>query len=247
MLKLHTAASALFLRNSLERLGGLQQALGHGRRAEWSGIAIGYRERSLLSAPHFVRWRSNRNAANEEDDEGNRVLLIRNDGKKHGEMSEREARSRAEEEGFSLKSVGQMGQGVTVMKMVDMEAEERTKRLLERQQRKRRLENRRLTTVKGIRVSPTTDEHDFEIKMRKAKEFLESGRSVKVFVMFKRGQGKLQQEAEDSLVKAVEALKDWGEALRKEETPVIDDGKRKPLEILIKPLKKRKKESQNAS
>ena len=175
------------------------------------------------------------------------MLLISNDGKKLGEMSEWEAVRRAREEGLSLKKVGQMREGVMVMKMVDIEAELRAKRLLERLQRKRRLENRRMTTVKSLRVSPTTGDRDFEIKMKKAKEFLESGRTVKIFVMFKRGQGKLQQEAQDALKKAENALKDLGEAFKKDEEPVINDGRRRPLEVLIRPLKKRKTQTRNAS
>ncbi len=39
--------------------------------------------------------------------------------------------------------------------------------------------------VKGIRVSLRTDKHDIEVKVRKAREFLKDGNSVKVALIFK--------------------------------------------------------------
>lgn len=39
--------------------------------------------------------------------------------------------------------------------------------------------------VKGIRISLRTDKHDIEVKVKKAKEFLKEGNSVKVALIFK--------------------------------------------------------------
>jgi translation initiation factor IF-3 len=42
-----------------------------------------------------------------------------------------------------------------------------------------------VTVLKGIRLSPLTDDHDFETKVRHAKEFLQDGAKVKVTVVFR--------------------------------------------------------------
>lgn len=55
--------------------------------------------------------------------------------------------------------------------------------------------------VKGIRVSLRTDKHDIEVKVKKAREFLKDGNSIKVALIFKGreithydlGLGKMQE------------------------------------------------------
>lgn len=56
--------------------------------------------------------------------------------------------------------------------------------------RQRKLEQKhkamqKKSEVKGIRVSLRTDKHDIEVKVKKAREFLKDGNSVKVALIFK--------------------------------------------------------------
>lgn len=178
-----------------------------------------------------------------------RVLLISNGGTKLGEMSEAEAIERAQGLGLALKIVGQVREGLSVMRMIDLDLEARRLRRKEAQRTKRRLENRRRSAVKSIRVSPTTGEHDFGIKMRHARRFLEEGKNVKVFVFFRRGQGKLQLEAKDCLKRAVDNLSEWGTVVEQkngEEVGVRDPGEKRPLEVLFRPTLGRKEREAKA-
>ena len=43
----------------------------------------------------------------------------------------------------------------------------------------------KMTELKGIRMRPGTDEHDFQFKVRNAIKFLKSGNKVKVTVIFR--------------------------------------------------------------
>ena len=56
------------------------------------------------------------------------------------------------------------------------------------QQKKRQKEQRAKSTkivVKEIRFGPQTDDHDYNFKLKHAKNFLEEGAKVKAFVFFK--------------------------------------------------------------
>jgi translation initiation factor IF-3 len=49
------------------------------------------------------------------------------------------------------------------------------------------------TTMKEIRLRPETDKHDLEVKLKKARQFLEKGHKVQ-FTMFFRGRQVLHQD-----------------------------------------------------
>lgn len=62
--------------------------------------------------------------------------------------------------------------------------------------------------VKGIRLSLRIDKHDLEVKVSKAKEFIKSGNSVKVTLIF-RGREVTQYElAVQKMIEIKEGLKD---------------------------------------
>lgn len=60
--------------------------------------------------------------------------------------------------------------------------------------------------MKEIRISPAIDDHDFQVKVDKAKEFLSSGRRVRFSVRFRRGQGKYAVRLESLVVSLANAL-----------------------------------------
>ena len=53
--------------------------------------------------------------------------------------------------------------------------------------------------IKEIRLRPNIDQHDYQVKLKKAKEFLEKGDKVKVRMMF-RGREMAHQERGQALI-----------------------------------------------
>lgn len=70
--------------------------------------------------------------------------------------------------------------------------------------------------VKEVKVRPKTEEHDFQVKLKKVREFLGEGNKVKVTVMFRGREVTLPQKGLDQLQKMVEHL---GEEAKVESPP----------------------------
>jgi translation initiation factor IF-3 len=64
--------------------------------------------------------------------------------------------------------------------------------------------------VKELRLSPTTDEHDFNFKLKHAINFLEDGAKVKVDLFFKGRSILYKEKGEIILLKFADALADYG-------------------------------------
>jgi translation initiation factor IF-3 len=62
--------------------------------------------------------------------------------------------------------------------------------------------------VKGIRISLRTDKHDIQVKVNKAREFLEYGHSIKVTLIFRGREVTHYALALDKMIEIKEALKD---------------------------------------
>jgi len=59
----------------------------------------------------------------------------------------------------------------------------------------------KMSEVKGIRMRPGTDEHDFQFKLKNAIKFLQAGHKVKVTVIFKSREFTHPEFARDSLLR----------------------------------------------
>jgi len=68
----------------------------------------------------------------------------------------------------------------------------------------------RMTELKGIRMRPGTDEHDFQFKLRNAVKFLKAGHKVKVTVIFRSREFTHPEFARDSLNRMAEIVKEEG-------------------------------------
>ena len=64
--------------------------------------------------------------------------------------------------------------------------------------------------IKEIRLSPQTDDHDFEFKLNHAKRFLKEGNKVKVDVFFRGRSIVYKEQGEAQLLKFAEALLEYG-------------------------------------
>ena len=78
------------------------------------------------------------------------------------------------------------------------------------QQKRDKLQKKKQQTVvmKEVRYHPTTDTHDFEFKLRHARQFLADGNKVKASVRFRGRQMAHQELGFELLTKLKEALED---------------------------------------
>lgn len=87
--------------------------------------------------------------------------------------------------------------------------------------------------IKEIRFGPNTDEHDFQFKLKHAREFLEDGSKVKASIFFRGRSIKFADQGEKQLLRFAVELEDVGRA---EHMPVLE-GKR--MSMMISPNKKK--------
>ena len=87
--------------------------------------------------------------------------------------------------------------------------------------------------VKEIRFSPQTDDHDYNFKLRHAKEFLDDGAKVKAYVFFKGRSILFKEQGEVLLLRFATDLEEYGKV---EQLPVLE-GKR--MIIMLTPLAKK--------
>lgn len=113
--------------------------------------------------------------------------------------------------------------------------------------------SKKANVVKELRVSPSIGDADLEVKLRAARGFLEAGRRVRLYVMFRRGQAGLADTARALLASLPPRLADVStvqpQVDRRPPAAVVDPGggreggdvprKREPLEVVLLPIKKR--------
>lgn len=126
------------------------------------------------------------------------MRVIGSDGRQLGVLSKAEALARAEEEGLDLVEVSG-DSSPPVVKIVDWGKYnyQRTKQL----QKSRR--NAKTVELKQMRVGLKIGPNDLNIKLRKVKEFLESGHKVKITVIY-RGRELAHRELGYKLAERIE-------------------------------------------
>ena len=126
-------------------------------------------------------------------------------------MTVAEALRRAADARFDLVEVAPQAKPHTVCKLMPNARQylhELQSKEEERRAKERKLQRAQVT--KELRLSPATGEHDFQQKMARARQFLEAGMRLRVFIVFKRGQGRLQAEAMQLLARARDTLSAHG-------------------------------------
>ncbi|MDR0395261.1 MAG: translation initiation factor IF-3 [Tannerella sp.] len=104
------------------------------------------------------------------------------------------------------------------------------------QQKKRQKEQKAKAlkiVVKEIRFGPQTDDHDYNFKLRHAKQFLEEGAKVKAYVFFKGRSILFKEQGEVLLLRFANDLEEYGKV---EQMPVLE-GKR--MIIMLSPASKK--------
>ena len=108
------------------------------------------------------------------------ILLIGDDGHKYGPIGTDEARALAEEKGFDLVEVSPEAKP-PVVKLMDYGKfkYEQQKKAAEARKKQKVIE------IKEIKMRPTIDDHDYDVKMRSMKRFFDEGDKVKVTLRFR--------------------------------------------------------------
>jgi translation initiation factor IF-3 len=115
-----------------------------------------------------------------EDIRSPQVRLIDSKGEQIGVVSLREALNAARAEGMDLVEVAPLGRP-PVCKVLDFGKWQYEQQKKEQEARKAQKQ----VEMKEVRLRPKTDEHDAEVKIKRARKFLEDGHKVKFRVQFR--------------------------------------------------------------
>lgn len=132
----------------------------------------------------------------------------------------------AEQKGVDLVEISPNAQP-PVCRLIDY-----SKFLYQQKKRQKELKAKQVKIeVKEIRFGPQTDEHDYNFKLKHAKDFLTEGDKVKAYVFFRGRSILFKEQGEVLLLRFANDLEEYGKV---EQMPVLD-GKR--MIIFIAPKK----------
>lgn len=131
------------------------------------------------------------------------VRVINEDGKQLGIMSSNEARKLAHNLGLDLVEISNKS-NPPVVKILDYSKFKYDKSKREKELAKKNKEH--TVETKELWFRPGTDDHDIEIKLRKAKKFLEKGNRVKFTMKFKGREQNSMEKFKDVLISFAERL-----------------------------------------
>lgn len=131
------------------------------------------------------------------------VLVIGSDGTQLGVMSRRDALQKAYDEDLDLLCVAPNAQP-PVCKIIDYGRYRFERQKKEREAKK----NQQTAEMKSLRVSPVIDQHDFDTKIKRAKEWLSDGQKVKIDMRFRGRMITRQEVGKQVLDKFTEQVSD---------------------------------------
>ncbi|MGB9877412.1 MAG: translation initiation factor IF-3 [bacterium] len=167
------------------------------------------------------RWRVN------EEIRAREVRLIDENGVQIGIVPIQKAQRIAREKGLDLVEVAPQA-NPPVCRILDY-----SKYKYEQdKKRKEEAKKQKAQEVKEIRFRLFIDDHDYQVKMRKIREFLEEKHKVRVVVFFRGRELTFTDRGEELLNKIKEALKDYAIV----ERDIKLEGRR--MSILLMPKKK---------
>lgn len=133
------------------------------------------------------------------------IVRVVGDGMEPTIMNTKEALAMAYNEGLDLVMISPSA-NPPVCKVIEYQ-----KYLYEQKKKeKERKANSTKIVIKEIRLSPQTDEHDFDFKLKHAIRFLQEGNKVKVDVFFRGRAIVYKEQGEAQLLKFAEALMEYG-------------------------------------
>lgn len=133
------------------------------------------------------------------------VRVIAPDGKQLGVMSTKDALRYAQEAQLDLVKIAPDAKP-PVCKIMDFGKYKYEQSKRDKEARKKQ----KIINIKEIRMNPTIDEHDFQVRLKNAIKFLQDGDKVKVSIKFRGRQMTHTKLGEEVLNKFVEGVKDYG-------------------------------------
>lgn len=115
-----------------------------------------------------------------EDIRDKELRLIGSGGEQLGIMSAEEAQKIADEQGLDLVKISPQA-NPPVCKLMDYGKYRFEQSKREKEARK----NQKVISVKEVRLSPTIEEHDMQVRVRDCVKFLQNGDRVKVSIRFR--------------------------------------------------------------
>ena len=138
----------------------------------------------------------------------------------------RQALDMAHEQGVDLVEISPNAQP-PVCRLIDY-----SKFLYQQKKRAKEMKAKQVKQeVKEIRFGPQTDEHDYNFKLKHAKEFLEDGNKVRAFVFFRGRSILFKEQGEVLLLRFANDLEEYGKV---EQMPALEG---KKMFLCISPKK----------
>lgn len=131
------------------------------------------------------------------------VRLIDEEGEQVGVVSLDTAMERATEAELDLVEVAPKARP-PVVKIMDWGKERYERQKREREARK----NQTTVELKEVQLRPRTDDHDFEVKLKRARRFLEDGNMVRVVLRFRGRELRRPEVGVETLDRMLEATSD---------------------------------------
>ena len=120
-------------------------------------------------------------------------------------MPTRQALDMAREQGIDLVEISPNA-NPPVCRIIDY-----SKFLYQQKKRAKEMKAKQVKVeVKEIRFGPQTDEHDYQFKLKHAKEFLEEGNKVRAYVFFRGRSILFKEQGEVLLLRFANDLEDYG-------------------------------------
>ncbi|NNK64227.1 MAG: translation initiation factor IF-3 [Gemmatimonadetes bacterium] len=131
------------------------------------------------------------------------VRLIGADGEQVGVVSLDTAKERAREADLDLVEVAARARP-PVVKVMDWGKYRYEQQKKAREARK----NQHQTEIKEVQLRPRTDDHDFEVKLKRARRFLEEGNLVRVVLRFRGRELRRPEVGLATLDRMIDAVQD---------------------------------------
>lgn len=145
------------------------------------------------------------------------MLVVDETGDKLGVMDTDDAQVMARDRGLDLVEVAPTARP-PVCRILDFGKMKYEKQKREAAARKRQSR----TQVKELKVRPKTDDHDMDVKSRRASSFLEEGNKVRIVVWFRGREHAHLDIGRDQCLRIADAVSDVGRI----ETPPSMEGRR---------------------
>ena len=156
------------------------------------------------------------------------VRLIGPEGEQLGVFITREALRRAEEDGLDLVEISPQA-NPPVCKIMDF-GKHKYEQSKKKQQAKKQ---QTVVHLKEIKMRPSTDEHDFQTKLRHVKRFLEEGDRVKITIRFRGREMAHKELGRERMTRVLEEVKEMAEMFQE---PRMEG---RVMHMLLQPTKKK--------